>query len=108
VSAFVDNRRERFGVEPICRTLGVSAPACYQRASPSAPAKHQRPGPRRARGSRRTRPISAKPTGRTGARDPWLVSAFAVALMAGWWLLESWALAAGELADLDVERDPLR
>jgi putative transposase len=33
VSAFVDTHRARFGVEPICRTLGVSASAYYQRAS---------------------------------------------------------------------------
>jgi putative transposase len=33
VSAFVDNTRDRFGVEPVCRTLGVSASAYYQRAS---------------------------------------------------------------------------
>jgi putative transposase len=32
VSAFVDEYRGRFGVEPICRTLGVSASAYYQRA----------------------------------------------------------------------------
>jgi putative transposase len=32
VSAFIDAHRERFGVEPICRTLGVSASAYYQRA----------------------------------------------------------------------------
>jgi putative transposase len=32
VSAFVDMHRDRFGVEPICRTLGVSASAYYQRA----------------------------------------------------------------------------
>jgi putative transposase len=31
VSAFIDGHRERFGVEPICRTLGVSASAYYQR-----------------------------------------------------------------------------
>jgi putative transposase len=31
VSAFIDAHRERFGVEPICRTLGVSASAYYQR-----------------------------------------------------------------------------
>ena len=30
-SAFVDQHRERFGVEPISRTLGVSASAYYQR-----------------------------------------------------------------------------
>jgi putative transposase len=38
VSAFIDGHRERFGVEPICRTLGVSASAYYQRKSspPSA------------------------------------------------------------------------
>ena len=30
---FIDEQRERFGVEPICRTLGVSASAYYQRAT---------------------------------------------------------------------------
>jgi putative transposase len=33
VSAFIDERRERFGVEPICETLDVSASAYYQRAT---------------------------------------------------------------------------
>ncbi|MCD6728134.1 MAG: hypothetical protein LT070_12975 [Solirubrobacteraceae bacterium] len=33
MSAFIDEHRERFGVEPICRVLGVSASAYYQRAS---------------------------------------------------------------------------
>ncbi len=33
MSVFVDAHRERFGVEPICRTLGVSASAYYQRAT---------------------------------------------------------------------------
>ena len=33
MTAFVDEHRGRFGVEPICRTLGVSASAYYQRAS---------------------------------------------------------------------------
>jgi putative transposase len=33
VSAFVDEHRARFGVEPICRILGVSASAYYQRAT---------------------------------------------------------------------------
>jgi putative transposase len=33
VSAFVDEQRERFGVEPICEALDVSASAYYQRAS---------------------------------------------------------------------------
>jgi hypothetical protein len=33
VSVFVDEQRERFGVEPICRVLGVSASAYYQRAT---------------------------------------------------------------------------
>ena len=33
MSAFIDERRDRFGVEPICRTLGVSASAYYQRAT---------------------------------------------------------------------------
>jgi putative transposase len=32
VTAYVDQHRGRFGVEPICRTLGVSASAYYQRA----------------------------------------------------------------------------
>ena len=33
MSAFVDQHRGRFGVEPICRILGVSASAYYQRAT---------------------------------------------------------------------------
>jgi putative transposase len=33
VSAYIDEHRERFGVEPICQTLGVSASAFYERAS---------------------------------------------------------------------------
>jgi len=33
VSAFVDQERERFAVELICRTLGVSLSAYYQRAT---------------------------------------------------------------------------
>lgn len=38
MSAFIDQRRSSFGVEPICKTLGVSASAYYQRAGgePSA------------------------------------------------------------------------
>ena len=32
MSAFIDSDRERFGVEPICRVLGVSASAYYHRA----------------------------------------------------------------------------
>jgi transposase InsO family protein len=33
VSRYVDEHRQRFGVEPICRTLGVSVSAYYQRRS---------------------------------------------------------------------------
>jgi putative transposase len=33
VSRFIDEHRGRFGVEPICRTVGVSASAYYQRAT---------------------------------------------------------------------------
>jgi putative transposase len=33
VSAFVDEQRVRFGVEPICEALGVSASAYYRRAT---------------------------------------------------------------------------
>jgi putative transposase len=32
VSVFIDEHRDRFGVEPICRVLGVSASAYYHRA----------------------------------------------------------------------------
>ena len=32
MSRYIDEHRDRFGVEPICRTLGVSASAYYQRA----------------------------------------------------------------------------
>ena len=30
---FIEEHRDRFGVEPICRVLGVSASAYYQRAT---------------------------------------------------------------------------
>jgi len=33
VSAFIEGHRQRFGVEPICSTLGVSASAYYERRS---------------------------------------------------------------------------
>jgi transposase InsO family protein len=33
VSRYIEEHRGRFGVEPICRTLGVSASAYYQRAT---------------------------------------------------------------------------
>jgi transposase InsO family protein len=33
VSRYVDEHRERFGVEPVCQTLGVSASAYYRRAT---------------------------------------------------------------------------
>ena len=33
MSAYIDEHRERFGVEPICSVLGVSASAYYERAS---------------------------------------------------------------------------
>ena len=33
MSVFIDEHRARFGVEPICRTLGVSASAYYHRAT---------------------------------------------------------------------------
>ena len=33
MSAFIEKYRDRFGVELICRTLGVSASAYYQRAT---------------------------------------------------------------------------
>jgi putative transposase len=33
VSRYVEEHRGRFGVEPICRTLGVSVSAYYQRKS---------------------------------------------------------------------------
>lgn len=33
MSAFIDEHRDRFGVEPVCQTLDVSASAYYERAS---------------------------------------------------------------------------
>ena len=33
MSAFIDERKADFGVEPICEMLGVSASAYYQRAT---------------------------------------------------------------------------
>jgi transposase InsO family protein len=41
VSAFIDTYRGRFGVELICRALGVSASAYYQRASGERSARAQ-------------------------------------------------------------------
>jgi transposase InsO family protein len=41
VSAFVDEYRGRFGVEPICLTLGVSASAYYERATGRRSARRQ-------------------------------------------------------------------
>jgi putative transposase len=35
VSRYIDEHRGRFGVEPICKVLDVSASAYYQRASGS-------------------------------------------------------------------------
>ena len=38
---FIDEHRDRFGVEPICRTLGVSASAYYHRRSGCRSARQQ-------------------------------------------------------------------
>jgi putative transposase len=42
VSRYVDEHRGRFGVEPICRTLGVSASAYYQRKTGARSARSLR------------------------------------------------------------------
>jgi putative transposase len=42
VTAFIDQNRERFGVEPICRTLDVSASAFYHRATGARSARQVR------------------------------------------------------------------
>jgi putative transposase len=42
VSAFIDRVRDRFGVEPTCRTLGVSVSAYYQRATGQRSARSER------------------------------------------------------------------
>jgi putative transposase len=41
VTAFIDGHRDRFGVEPICRALDVSASAYYHRASAEPCARAQ-------------------------------------------------------------------
>ena len=41
MSAFIDEYRERFGVEPICRTLGVSTSAYYLRRSGARSARRK-------------------------------------------------------------------
>lgn len=41
MSAFIDEHRERFGVEPICRVLDVSASAYYQRKQASRSARRR-------------------------------------------------------------------
>jgi len=51
VSSYIEEHRERFGVEPICNTLEVSASAYYQR--------------------RKGRALRSRPRGRAPARpDP--------------------------------------
>ncbi|HWD86109.1 MAG TPA: IS3 family transposase [Solirubrobacteraceae bacterium] len=42
MSAFIDTHRDRFGVEPICRTLEASVSAFYQRASGHRPPRRIR------------------------------------------------------------------
>ena len=42
VSAYIEEHRERFGVEPICRTLGVSASAFTSGPSVSGPRERSR------------------------------------------------------------------
>ena len=39
MSAFIEGHRHRFGVKPICRTLGTSASAYYERAKGHRPAR---------------------------------------------------------------------
>ena len=48
VSAFIDQHRARFGVEPICRILGVSASAYYGARSGPRSARHRRRAAARA------------------------------------------------------------
>ena len=66
MSRFIDEHRGRFGVEPICRVLGVSASAYYQRATRRAlgPGGRGRAAARRASASC-TRPTTT-PTDRGG------------------------------------------
>jgi hypothetical protein len=56
---FIDEHRDRFGVEPICRTLGVAPSTYYARKSrpPSARAIAERRSsrPRRAQGRNQSR-----------------------------------------------------
>src|SRR5215212_7743361 len=44
VSRFIDEHRSRFGVEFLCRTLGVSASAYYQRATGKCSAREREDG----------------------------------------------------------------
>ena len=69
--------RDRFGVEPICRTLGVSASAYYQRAtgerSASAVEDERLLGRirERARGQLRRLRVSADVEGAAAGRRAW-------------------------------------
>jgi putative transposase len=68
VSAFIDEHRARFGVEPICRILGVSASAYYERAT-------GRVSPRRAEDARlleRIEQLHAANYSAYGYRKTWL------------------------------------
>ena len=42
MSAYIEGHRERFGVEPICSILGVSASAYYQRKTVTVTAHPRR------------------------------------------------------------------
>ena len=46
MSAFIDAQRERFGVELLCETIGVSASAYYQRATGERSARSVEDAPR--------------------------------------------------------------
>ena len=67
MSAFIDQVRDRHGVEPVCRTLGVSVSAYYQRNQ----AQHSARAERHRRLAGRIRDVHRANYGAYGYRRMW-------------------------------------
>ena len=70
MSAFIDEHRARFGVEPICRILGVSASAYYERATGRVSTRRAEDARLLGNGSSNCTPPTTAPMGI--ARPGWL------------------------------------
>ena len=79
MSRYIDEHRGRFGVEPICRVLGVSASAYYQRAS----------------GQRSARAARGRAAARADPRDPTRSNYYAYGARRMWKALQRAGEAVG-------------